>query len=469
MIGILAALQERQRTGRGGVVDTSLYETTLAWMTLPISAYLANGEIPTRHGSGVEQIVPYQAFETADGFMMVAAGNDNLFRRLCAAIERPGLAEEARFRSNAERVVNRRELVPILTDIFRTAPMAVWAERLDAGRYPEQPDPDPRQGGQRRADRRHSASSSNGREARRCRWSGCRCPSTAPVPPLPRRRPGSARTMPRSSTGLDELAAGAAFLLISVGGGAGLVRPARSATAGRRHAAGVEAREDSSHAVHRVHRPESPARAALSRRPGDEFLLSAQLCRPPDRRDRAPALCHRQLFRRRARLERRPRRRRRSVAVCRHRPMTRSPVMRGCSYVEEFAAKLPESTLRTSRDGLAVTFSSRSGDEKTIVVPAEQITAQLAAIDARRNAGPAHRCVRHNVTMTGSSPERIWIRLPCYERGGGFSALFERRGTRDADPGARRIMPRYHGAREFRLARVQRHGAPPLPASRQGA
>ncbi len=61
------ALHERQHTGRGGVVDTSLYETTLAWMTLPLSAYLANGEIPTRHGSGVEQIVPYQAFEAAEG------------------------------------------------------------------------------------------------------------------------------------------------------------------------------------------------------------------------------------------------------------------------------------------------------------------------------------------------------------------------------------------------------------------
>src|SRR5215470_5160573 len=139
VIGILAALQERQRTGRGGIVDTSLYETTLAWMTLPISAYLANGEIPTRHGSGIEQIVPYQAFETADGFMMVAAGNDNLFRRLCGAIERPGLAEEARFRTNAERVVNRGELVPILTDIFRTAPMALWAERLDMAGIPNSP------------------------------------------------------------------------------------------------------------------------------------------------------------------------------------------------------------------------------------------------------------------------------------------------------------------------------------------
>ena len=139
VIAVLAALQERQRTGRGGVVDTSLYETTLGWMTLPISAYLANGEIPRRHGSGIEQIVPYQAFETANGHMMVAAGSDNLFRRLCGAIGRPGLAEEPRFRTNADRVVNRRELVPILSDIFRTAPITVWAERLDAAGIPNSP------------------------------------------------------------------------------------------------------------------------------------------------------------------------------------------------------------------------------------------------------------------------------------------------------------------------------------------
>jgi crotonobetainyl-CoA:carnitine CoA-transferase CaiB-like acyl-CoA transferase len=139
VIGILAALQERRHTGRGGVVDTSLYETTLAWMTLPISAYLADGKIPTRHGSGIEQIVPYQAFAAADGFMMVAAGNDNLFRRLCAALERPGLAEDPRFRTNSDRVINRRSLIPILADIFAAAPVAVWVGRLEAAGIPNSP------------------------------------------------------------------------------------------------------------------------------------------------------------------------------------------------------------------------------------------------------------------------------------------------------------------------------------------
>jgi crotonobetainyl-CoA:carnitine CoA-transferase CaiB-like acyl-CoA transferase len=132
-------LQERGRTGRGGIVDTSLYESTLAWMTLPLSAYLANGELPARHGSGVEQIVPYQAFAAADGHIMVAAGNDNLFRRLCAVIGRPGLAEDERFRTNGDRVVNRRALIAILDDIFAAEPIAVWAERLEAAGIPNGP------------------------------------------------------------------------------------------------------------------------------------------------------------------------------------------------------------------------------------------------------------------------------------------------------------------------------------------
>jgi crotonobetainyl-CoA:carnitine CoA-transferase CaiB-like acyl-CoA transferase len=139
VIGILAALQERDRTGRGGVVDTSLYETTIAWMMLPMSAYLADSELPQRHGSGVGPIVPYQAFAASDGYIMVAAGNDNLFRRLCIAVGRPGLAEDPRFRTNRDRVVNRAALITILSDLFAAEPIAVWAERLDAAGIPNGP------------------------------------------------------------------------------------------------------------------------------------------------------------------------------------------------------------------------------------------------------------------------------------------------------------------------------------------
>jgi crotonobetainyl-CoA:carnitine CoA-transferase CaiB-like acyl-CoA transferase len=139
VIGILAALAERQRTGRGGVVDTSLYESALAWMTIPIAAYLVDRKLPTRQGSGVEMIVPYQAFAAADGWLMVAAGNDNLFRRLCGAVERPALAEDERFRANKDRVVNRAALIAILDDVFAARPIAAWEERLDAAGIPNGP------------------------------------------------------------------------------------------------------------------------------------------------------------------------------------------------------------------------------------------------------------------------------------------------------------------------------------------
>jgi crotonobetainyl-CoA:carnitine CoA-transferase CaiB-like acyl-CoA transferase len=139
VIGILAALQERMRTGRGGVIDTSLYETTLAWMSLPISAYLADRQTPERHGSGVGPIVPYQAFAAADGYIMVAAGNDNLFRRLSKAIGRPGLSEDPRFRTNSERVVNRAALIAILSDLFAGQSITSWAKRLDAEGIPNGP------------------------------------------------------------------------------------------------------------------------------------------------------------------------------------------------------------------------------------------------------------------------------------------------------------------------------------------
>jgi crotonobetainyl-CoA:carnitine CoA-transferase CaiB-like acyl-CoA transferase len=139
VIGILSALQERGRTGKGGVVDTSLYETGLAWMSIYLAGFLANREIPARHGSGVDMIVPYQAFAAADGYMMVAAGNDNLFRRLCTVLDRPGLPADPRFQSNKDRVVHRAELVPILADIFATRPRAEWARLLDQAGIPNGP------------------------------------------------------------------------------------------------------------------------------------------------------------------------------------------------------------------------------------------------------------------------------------------------------------------------------------------
>jgi crotonobetainyl-CoA:carnitine CoA-transferase CaiB-like acyl-CoA transferase len=139
VIGILSALQERGRTGKGGIVNTSLYETGLAWMSIYLAGYMANRELPARHGSGVDMIVPYQAFAASDAHMMVAAGNDNLFRKLCAVIERPALAEDERFRTNKDRVGHRGELVTILADIFATRTRAEWAGMLEAAGIPNGP------------------------------------------------------------------------------------------------------------------------------------------------------------------------------------------------------------------------------------------------------------------------------------------------------------------------------------------
>lgn len=138
-IGILAAITERARTGSGGLIDTSLYETSLAWMTVPLSAYLCSGQMPVRAGSGVREIVPYRVFAAADGYMMVAAGNDGLFQRLCGAMGHPELAEDARFRTNADRVVNVHALIPLMAEIFVTDTMANWAAKLEAVGVPNGP------------------------------------------------------------------------------------------------------------------------------------------------------------------------------------------------------------------------------------------------------------------------------------------------------------------------------------------
>ena len=131
-IGILAAISERARTGQGGVIDTSLYETSCGWMMVPLAAYLCSGQMPVRAGSGVREIVPYQVFSGTDGYMMVAAGNDNLFRKLCGVVGRPELADDPRFARNADRVVNRAAIIDALAERFQAQSVGVWMARLGA-------------------------------------------------------------------------------------------------------------------------------------------------------------------------------------------------------------------------------------------------------------------------------------------------------------------------------------------------
>lgn len=139
VIGILSALYERRETGRGKCVEISLLETGLAWLPFQIANHLASGQDPRPQGSGMAMIAPYQAFATADGYLIVAAGNDSLWRQFCTAVAHPEWAEDPRFVTNRQRVANRTDLIPLIADVLRTASTAVWEERIGAAGVPCSP------------------------------------------------------------------------------------------------------------------------------------------------------------------------------------------------------------------------------------------------------------------------------------------------------------------------------------------
>jgi crotonobetainyl-CoA:carnitine CoA-transferase CaiB-like acyl-CoA transferase len=138
-LGIVAALHEREQTGRGRTVDVSLYETALGLVPYQLIAALDAGARPTRHGTAFALIAPYQVFPTADGELMVAAANDGLFRRLCGALDAPELAEDPRFATNPLRIQHREALVDALTARFRTAGSGHWLDRIQAAGVPAAP------------------------------------------------------------------------------------------------------------------------------------------------------------------------------------------------------------------------------------------------------------------------------------------------------------------------------------------
>ena len=139
VIGIQAALRELSLTGRGCVVDTSLYETSLAWMSVHIAGYLAYGEIRRPMGSGIYEIVPHQAFATSDGYVMVAAGNDSLFRKLTKALGVADMADDPRMRTNDQRVINRSAVIDPLSDVFRRESTTHWIKLLEEAGIPAAP------------------------------------------------------------------------------------------------------------------------------------------------------------------------------------------------------------------------------------------------------------------------------------------------------------------------------------------
>jgi len=138
-LGIVAALLERERTGTGAEVDTSLYETALGYIGYHLVGYLADGTVPKGEGTGFPMVAPYQVFPTKDGELMVAGGNDRLFASLCRALELPEVAIDDRFRTNPDRVRNREQLVALLSTRLRERDTAEWHELLSAAGVPAAP------------------------------------------------------------------------------------------------------------------------------------------------------------------------------------------------------------------------------------------------------------------------------------------------------------------------------------------
>jgi crotonobetainyl-CoA:carnitine CoA-transferase CaiB-like acyl-CoA transferase len=134
-LAILAALQ----AGGGRTLDVSLWETALAFVSYHLIGTLETGEAPRPQGTAFHAIAPYQVFPTADGGLMITAGNDSLFRRLVDAVGLPQLAADPRFRTNPDRVRNREALVEALAARLRERPRAEWLERLEAAGVPAAP------------------------------------------------------------------------------------------------------------------------------------------------------------------------------------------------------------------------------------------------------------------------------------------------------------------------------------------
>jgi len=133
---IQAALIRKLRTGKGQRIDVSLFEAQVAWLLNVASSYLISGEPPKRYGNAHPNIVPYETFPTADGYIAAGAGNDAQFKRFCRALGLPELADDGRFATNPDRVANRNVLLPLLREQFRTRSTAMWLDALEKAGIP---------------------------------------------------------------------------------------------------------------------------------------------------------------------------------------------------------------------------------------------------------------------------------------------------------------------------------------------
>ncbi|MGD9599868.1 MAG: CaiB/BaiF CoA transferase family protein [Steroidobacteraceae bacterium] len=133
---IAAALYERRASGKGQYIDLALLDTQLGWLANQNMNFLVSGRSPQRQGTAHPNIVPYQAFATADGFLMLAVGNDRQFASWCQVVGREDLAGDARYATNAARVAHRAALVPVVAAALRGRSTRDWLAALNAAQVP---------------------------------------------------------------------------------------------------------------------------------------------------------------------------------------------------------------------------------------------------------------------------------------------------------------------------------------------
>jgi formyl-CoA transferase/CoA:oxalate CoA-transferase len=139
VIGILSALHVRETTGRGQLIDISLLDGQIAWLSYVAAKYFATGVTPGRHGSAHESLTPYEVFPAADAPLMVAVGSDGLWRRFTAATGLGDLTDDPRYATNPDRVRNRDTLRPRIEAALAARTSAEWTELLGAAGVPAGP------------------------------------------------------------------------------------------------------------------------------------------------------------------------------------------------------------------------------------------------------------------------------------------------------------------------------------------
>ena len=136
---IMAALHHREKSGQGQYIDVALLDAQLGWLANAAQNYLVSGQPPKRHGNAHPNIVPYETFETADGWLALGVGNDRQYERLCDVTNRMDLWDDERYQTNPGRVEHRRDLIPLWQAVFLTRTTSDWVATLTKAGIPVGP------------------------------------------------------------------------------------------------------------------------------------------------------------------------------------------------------------------------------------------------------------------------------------------------------------------------------------------